>query len=93
MTDQIVKNPVDYNKNPADDGNFNKAKQGQLQIPIGAEKQNLYRVREPVTKVDAKNTQSIYGQTSKERKAARQQVFDVHMPWANSARPGGFAHT
>ena len=34
---------------------------------MGAEKQNLYRVREPVNKVDAKNTMSIYGQTSKER--------------------------
>ena len=52
---------LNYNKNPRDDGLVNKTLQGQPQISLGAEKNNMYRLREPNSKVDAKNTLNIYG--------------------------------
>ena len=52
---------LNYNKNPRDDGLVNKTLQGQPQISLGAEKNNMYRLREPNSKVDAKNTMNIYG--------------------------------
>ena len=73
MTDQILNSgSVDYKKKAGEAGDLNKHKQIKPQIHFGKEgPNNLYRVREPFTKVDVSATQSIYKQASVERQEAK----------------------